>query len=246
MAKLTWDGIGQKLFEAGIDQVALYVQKDTIADNADTGAAIYETGVAWNGVTGITENREGGEVQEQWADNIKYISLLSPEDFGLTIEAFTYPDEFMACDGSAVITNGSPAADIGLRIGLQKRKPFALVYRTKIGSDTDDLDHGYKLHIVYGCKAQPSERGYETINDSPEAMTFSWEVNTTPIKTENAAGTILTGYKPTAFIELDSTVVGATKMAAIEATLFGSGTTAGTNDATMMLPHEVWTTLTSA
>lgn len=242
MAKLTWDGIGQKLFEAGVDHVALYVQKDVIADNADTGDALYEKGVAWNGVTGITENREGGEPQEQWADNIKYISLLSPEEFGLTIEAFTYPDEFMACDGSAVITGGTPAADIGLRIGQQKRKSFALVYRTKIGSDTDDLDHGYKLHIVYGCKAQPSERGYETINDSPEAMTFSWEVNTTPIKTENAAGNKLVGYKPTAIIELDSTVPGmSTKMAAIENVLFGSENA----EPTMLLPHEVFTTLTT-
>lgn len=243
MAKLTWDGIGQKLFEAGVDHVALFVQKDTITNDGATGADIYETGVAWNGVTGITENRKGGEPQEQWADNIKYVSLLSPEDFGLTIEAFTYPDEFMVCDGSKVITNGTPAVDIGLRIGMQKRKPFALVYRTKIGSDTDDLDHGYKLHIIYGCKAQPSERGYETINDSPEAMTFSWEVTTTPIDPNNTSAGF-TGLKPTAFVELDSTVVASAKMTAIENKLFGTDGQSGTSP-TMMLPYEIHTMITS-
>lgn len=229
MAALTWDAVGERLYETGVDHGVLYVAKDTVTD-ATTGAGSYEVGVAWNGLTGVTENREGAEANAQYADNIKYLNLLSNEEFGGTIEAFTYPDAWEACDGSA-----SPST--GFILGQQKRKAFCFAYRTKIGNDVDESDHGYKLHIVYNAKAQPAERSYETINDSPEPMTFSWEFTTTPIE----VGTINdVAYRPVAHVELDSTKVPAAKLTAIEALLFG-----GTNqDPVVLFPSEIYTELT--
>ena len=235
---LTWDQTGDRLFEAGVDHAALYVMKDTITNDGATGADIYQDGVAWNGITSINEGREGGEPQEQWADNIKYISILSFEEFNPTIEAFTYPDEFAVCDGSAEVMSG--ANGLGMFLGQQKRKAFALVYRTKIGNDVDELDHGFKIHIVYNCKAQPAERNYETINDSPEGMTFSWECTTTPID-PNKTG-VISGMRPTAYVELDSTKVNSGKMETILGKLYGTANSAPQ----VLLPHEIVTILTAA
>lgn len=230
MARLVWDQTGEKTFEAGVDHCALYTMKDALTGAENTGAAIYNNGVAWNGITAITEGREGGEPNNQWADNIKYISLSSAEEFNPTIEAFTYPDEFAECDGSKEVVSG-------FTLGQQKRKAFALAYRTKIGNDTQELDYGYKLHVVYNIKAQPSERAYETLNDSPEGMTFSWECSTTPIDPnyEN----VITGARPTAHVEIDSTKftteAAKAKFAQIETALFG-----GENaEAHVLLPYEI-------
>ena len=235
MAALTWDNVGERLYETGVDHGVLYVAKDTVTD-ATTGAGSYENGVAWNGLTGVTENREGAEANAQYADNIKYLNLLSNEEFGGTIEAFTYPDAWEACDGSA-----SPIT--GFVLGQQKRKSFCFVYRTKIGNDTDESDHGYKIHIVYNAKAQPAERSYETINDSPEPMTFSWEFTTTPME----VGTINdVAYRPVAHVELDSTKFTSTadkaKLTAIETKLFG-GSGEGQNPV-VLFPSEIYTELT--
>lgn len=197
MAKLTWDDAGNRLYETGVKNVVLYPM-------GSNGA--YEKGVAWNGVTAITESPSGAEAEPLYADDIKYLELRSVEEFGATIEAYTYPDEFAACDGSAELIKG-------MKIGQQTRKSFGLCYRTTIGNDTEGETHGYKLHIIYGAKAAPSEKAYNTINDSPEAITFSWEITTTPVEVEN--------YKPTAHIELDSTVLTATQMQAVETLLYG-------------------------
>lgn len=232
---LTWDQTGEKTFEAGVDHVALYTMRDTITNDGATGADIYNDGVAWNGITGITEGREGGEPNDQYADNIKYISMTSVEEFNPTIEAFTYPDEFAECDGSASVTGAT-----GFTLGQQKRKAFGLVYRTKIGNDTDELDHGFKIHIVYNCKAQPSERAYESLNDSPEGMTMSWDCTTTPID-PNKTG-VISGMRPTAHVELDSTKVAAGKMDKILDKLYGTANSAPQ----IMLPHEIVSILTAA
>ena len=198
MAKLTWDDIGNRLYETGVEQVAIYVQ-------GSNGA--YENGVAWNGVTAITESPSGAEATPLYANNAKYLELRSAEEFGASIEAYTYPDEFAACDGSAELIPG-------IKLGQQVRKAFGLAYKTKIGNDVEGENHGYKLHIVYGAKAAPSEKAYSTINDSPEAITFSWEITTTPVAVE--------GYKPTAHIEIESTKVTPEQMAAIEAIVYGT------------------------
>lgn len=195
--KLEWDKTGEKLYESGVDHCALYPWAKTS----------YGKGVAWNGITAITESPSGAEANPQYADNIKYLNLTSAEDFGATIEAYTYPDEWAECDGSSEIAPG-------VMIGQQNRKSFGLVYRTKIGNDAAGQDYGYKLHIIYGGQASPSERGYQTINDSPEAITFSWEVTTTPVN--------VTGYKPTASLTIDSTKTDADKLAALENILYGS------------------------
>lgn len=201
MSKLVWDQDGQRYYETGVKNVVLYPK-------TSTG---YSKGVAWNGVTAINENPSGADETALWADNIKYLSLRSAEEFGLTIEAYTYPDEFAACDGTASLA-------AGMTVGQQTRVPFGLAYRTEVGNDTNFDTDGYKLHIVYGCTAAPSSRDFATINDSPEAITFSWEVTTIP----EAVGTIGgVDYKPTACVVLDSKKVGATKMAAIEAKLYG-------------------------
>ena len=197
MAVLTWDGTGTRFFETGVDKGVLYVMDS----NGD-----YPLGVAWNGLIGVSENPSGAEPSPLYADNIKYLELMSTEEFGLTLEAYTYPVEFLACDGSAT-------GAAGTYLGQQPRSKFGLVYRTRLGNDVDGDSHGYKLHLVYGCLATPSEKSYQTVNDSPEAITFSWEVSTTPAA--------VTGYQPTSVIIIDSKVADPTSLAALELTLFG-------------------------
>ena len=198
MSKIVWDAIGEHTFETGVRNGVLYLQ----------GAeGTYNTGVAWNGLTSVSESPEGAEPTDLYADDVKYLTLMSAENFKATIEAYTYPVEFEECDGSATIAKG-------VVIGQQSRKPFGLCYRTAIGNDTDGNEHGYKLHIVYGCQASPSEKQYSTINDSPEAITFSWEVNTTPVN--------VNGKKPTATLIIDSTKADKAKLTALEAILYGS------------------------
>ena len=221
MAKLTWDDTGNRLYETGVKQGVLY----PVADNGG-----YGTGVAWNGLTAVTESPSGAEPTALYADDIKYLELMSNEEFGATIEAYTYPDEFAECDGSAELAEG-------VKIGQQPRKAFGLCYRTTLGNDVKGNDYGYKLHLVYGCKAAPSEKAYATINDSPEAITFSWEVTTTPVS--------VTGHKPTAHLEIDSTKVDPIKLAALEAILYGSAT--GDNATPRLpLPDEVLSTLSAS
>ena len=217
MSKIVWDAIGEHTFETGVRNGVLYL-KD--ADGA------YNTGVAWNGLTSVSESPEGAEATDLYADDIKYLSLMSAENFKATIEAYTYPVEFEECDGSATIAKG-------VVIGQQSRKPFGLCYRTSIGNDTDGNEHGYKLHIVYGCQASPSEKQYSTINDSPEAITFSWEVNTTPVN--------VTGKKPTATLIIDSTKADKAKLTALEAILYGSEQT----EPRLPLPDEIATLMTT-
>ena len=211
MPKLTWDNTGERIFETGVKQGVLYpIQSD----------GKYSKGVAWNGLTAVTESPSGAEATALYADDIKYLNLLSNEEFGATIEAYTYPDEFAECDGSAELATG-------VMIGQQKRKTFGLCYRTTIGNDVEGNDYGYKLHLVYGCLAAPSEKGYSTINDNPDAITFSWEVSTTPVNVE--------GFKPTSQITIDSTKADPTKLAALEAVLYGGAET----EAKLPLPDEV-------
>ena len=215
MPKIKWDQPGEKLYETGVDHCIVYPQV--------SGA--YPLGVAWNGVSSIQESPSGAEASDIYADNIKYLSLMSAEQLGLTIEAYTYPDEFAVLDGTA------DAAD-GVYIGQQTRKPFGLVYRTVVGNDTDENDHGYKLHLVYNCKASPSEKQYQTINDSPEAISFSWSVNTTPVVLSSKDKNDKV-YKPTAMLTIDSTKADPTKLAALLAILEGTDpTTPGGNDGT--------------
>jgi hypothetical protein len=202
MAPLTWDNVGERYYETGVDHGVLYIPND---------AGVYNDGVAWNGLVTVTESPSGAESNPQYADNIKYLNLISAEEFGATIEAFTYPDEFGQFDGSA-----SPAA--GVSIGQQGRKSFGLSYRTRVGNDLDS-DAGYKLHLVYGCQAAPSEKAYGTINDSPEAITFSWEVTTSPVGVGTVNGV---SYKPTAIITIDSTKVDPDALAELESLLYGT------------------------
>lgn len=220
MAKITWDDSGKRFYETGVKNVVLYV--------ADSGK--YEKGVAWNGVTNITESPSGAEVTPLYADDIKYLNLMSAEEFSASLEAYTYPEEFEACDGSAALIEGVK----GVTIGQQARKTFGLCYRTTVGNDEKGNEYGYKLHLVYGLLAAPSEKAYATINDSPEAITFSWELSSTPVK--------VTGFKPTSIITVDSVKVGPDKMTALEAVLYG-----GENaEAKLPLPDEVKTILSSA
>jgi hypothetical protein len=198
MAPLTWDQVGEKLYETGVDHGVLYIPD---------AAGVYNTGFSWNGLTTVTESPSGAEPSPQYADNIKYLNIISAEEFGATIEAFTYPEEFGQCDGTAL---PSP----GVAVGQQNRKMFGLSYRTKVGNDVDGSDFGYKLHLIYGAQAAPSEKAYATINDSPEAISFSWDVTTTPVP--------VTGYKPTSLIVVDSTVVDPTDLASLEALLYGA------------------------
>ena len=210
MSKLVWDTTGERYYETGVKKGVLYVQT--------SGA--YPNGVAWNGLTAVTESPSGAEATALYADDIKYLNLMSNEEFGATIEAYTYPDEFAACDGSAALVDG-------VMIGQQKRSAFGLCYRTALGNDTDGSDYGYKLHLVYGCQAAPSEKAYATINDSPEAITFSWEVTTTPVE--------VTGHKPTSCITIDSTKVEPGKLAALEKVLYGDTDT----EPRLPLPDEI-------
>ena len=218
MSKIVWDAIGEHTFETGVRNGVLYL-KD--AEGA------YSNGVAWNGLTSVSESPEGAEPTDLYADDIKYLTLMSAENFKATIEAYTYPVEFEECDGSATIAKG-------VVIGQQSRKPFGLCYRTAIGNDTDGNEHGYKLHIVYGCQASPSEKQYSTINDSPEAITFSWEVSTTPVN--------VTGKKPTATLIIDSTKTDKAKLTALEAILYGSEQA----EPRLPLPDEIATLMTTA
>lgn len=218
--KIVWDEIGKHYYETGVDHAVLYpVSVD----------GTYPNGVAWNGITSISESPSGADANKQWADNLNYLTLYGAEEYGATVEAFTYPDEFEECDGSALLV-------AGVHIGQQARKGFGLSYRTKIGNDTVGQDLGYKIHLVYGCRAAPSDRSYETINDSPEAITFSWEISTTPVA--------VTGHNPTASLEIDSrdftTEAAKAKLDAFLAILYGSGNT----EARLPLPDEVKTLLT--
>ena len=215
MARLIWDDTGKKFFETGVSQGVLYVQTN--------GA--YDTGVAWNGLTAVTESPSGAELTDLYADDIKYASLRSAETFGATIEAYTYPDEFTVCDGSV------EAAE-GVYLGQQGRSPFGFVYKTKVGSDADPEGTKYKLHIVYGATASPSEKAYNSVNDSPEAITFSWEISTVPVP--------VTGKKPTSLIVIDSRTANATKLAALELILFGDTST----EPRLPLPNEIITLMT--
>ena len=197
MSKIVWDQTGERLYETGVKRGVLYVQ--------DTGGT-YPKGVAWNGLTAVTESPSGAEATPLYADDIKYLNLISTEELGGTIEAYTYPDEFAECDGSASIATG-------VYIGQQPRKTFGMCYTTTVGNDVDSNAHGYKLHLIYGALASPSEKAYSTINDSPEAITFSWEFSTTPVN--------VTGFKPTANIVIDSTKATPEKLAALEKILYG-------------------------
>lgn len=216
--RLTWDDAGKRLYETGVKQGVLYPQDDNGA---------YPKGVAWNGLTAVTESPEGAEPTPLYADDIKYLNLLSTEEFKATVEAYTYPDEFAECDGSGSLVEG-------VTIGQQDRKTFGLSYRTSLGNDVKGNEYGYKLHIVYGCLAAPSEKAYATVNDSPEAITFSWEVSTTPVN--------VTGFKPTASLVLDSVKLGAAKMKAIEDVLYGSLAA----EARLPLPDEIKSIIESA
>lgn len=211
MSKLVWDQTGERLYETGVNQGVLYPQ-------ATDGK--YPKGVAWNGLTTVTESPSGAESTPLYADDIKYLNLISTEELGGTIEAYTYPDEFAECDGSAAIATG-------VYIGQQPRKTFGLSYRTTVGNDVDSNAHGYKLHLVYGALASPSEKAYATINDSPEAITFSWEFSTTPVNVD--------GFKPTANIVIDSTKVKAENLANLEKILYGDTDV----EARLPLPDEV-------
>lgn len=226
MSKLVWDKTGERLYETGVDHGVLYPIQ---------AGGLYNKGVAWNGLTAVTESPSGAEASPIYADNIKYLNLMSAEEFGATIEAYTYPDEFAECDGSAEIATG-------VTIGQQARKVFGLSYRTVIGNDVDSNDHGYKLHLIYGTLAAPSEKGYTTINDSPEAITFSWEVSTTPVN--------VIGFKPTSCVIIDSTKVDAGKLKTLEEILYGKDpTTPEGNDGVeprLPLPDEIITLMTPA
>lgn len=211
MAVLQWDQTGEKVYETGVDQGVLYIP--------DVNGA-YSTGHAWNGLVSVTESPSGAEPNKQYADNQVYLNLLSAEEFAATIEAFTWPDEFAQCDGTA-----SPSE--GVFIGQQRRKSFGLSYRTRIGNDIDQTDHGYKLHLIYGALAAPTEKAYTTINDSPEAITFSWSVSTTPVD--------VPGFKPAAQLTIDSTKVDPAKLAELEALLYGAAAT----EAELPLPADI-------
>lgn len=220
MSKLVWDKTGNRYYETGVKNGVLYIPTE----------GVYSKGVAWNGLTAVTESPSGAEATALYADDMKYLSLYSAEEFGATIEAYTYPDEFAQCDGSAELTKG-------VSIGQQARKTFGLCYRTTIGNDTDGNDYGYKLHMIYGCMASPSEKAYATINDSPEAITFSWEVTTTPVS--------VAGFKPTASITIDSTKADPTKLAALEDILYGKDGEPG-SEARLPLPDEIKTLMSAA
>lgn len=198
MAVLLWDQIGERVYETGVDHGVLYMPNVS---------GVYNDGVAWNGLVSITETPSGAEATATYADNIKYLNLISAEQFSLTVEAYTYPDEFAVYDGQVTPQPGTV-------VGQQVRKPFGLSYRTRIGNDLESDDFGYKLHLAYGCLATPSEKAYNTVNDSPEAITFSWEVSTTPAP--------VTGLRPVSLITIDSTTADPTSLAALEVLLYGA------------------------
>lgn len=221
MSRLTWDNSGERYYETGVKQGVLYPIQDD---------GTYSLGVAWNGLTAITESPSGAEATALYADDIKYLNLISNEEFGATIEAYTYPDEFAECDGSAALADG-------VMLGQQKRKTFGLCYKTTVGNDVAGNDYGYKLHLIYGCLAAPSEKAYATINDSPEAITFSWEVSTTPVN--------VAGFKPTSQITIDSTKIAPDKKAKLtelEDILYGKDDDSGLAASPRLpLPDEIKT-----
>lgn len=210
MPALVWDTVGERTYETGVDHGVLYVPNES---------GVYATGVAWNGLTAVTESPSGAESNAKYADNIKYLNLISAEEFGATLEAYTYPDEFAQFDGLV-------APHAGVVVGQQPRKMFGLSYRTRLGNDVEGEEYGYKIHLVYGCIASPSERAYATINDSPEAITFSWSISTTPAT--------VTGHKPTSLIVVDSTVVDSDALSDLEEALYG-----GTGTANLPTPDAV-------
>lgn len=214
--KLEWDKTGERMYETGVSKGVLY----------PLSQGAYNKGVAWNGLTAVTESPSGAEATPLYADNIKYLNLMSTEEFGATVEAYTYPDEFAACNGEASLAEG-------VTIGQQKRTTFGMSYQTKVGNDLDP-EAGYKIHLIYGALAAPSEKAYATVNDSPEAITFSWELTTTPVE--------VTGFKPTASLVIDSTKVDASKLAALEAVLYGSES----EEARLPLPNEILTLIGQA
>ena len=218
MAKLVWDESGKRVYETGVRNGVLYVQ----GENGE-----YQKGVAWNGLTAVTESPSGAEPTALYADDIKYLELFSAEEFGATIEAYTYPEEFEACDGSASLGTG-------VTIGQQDRKAFGICYRTVVGNDVKGNEHGYKLHLVYGAKAKPSEKAYATVNDSAEAVTFSWEVTTTPVN--------VAGFKPTATVTIDSTKIQPDKLKAIEDKLYGTQD----QEPALLMPDEIKQIITGA
>ena len=211
MAKIVWDNTGDRLYETGVKKGVLYVQSKD---------GTYPAGVPWNGLTAITESPSGAESTPLYADDIKYLNLMSVEEFGATIEAYTYPDEFAVCDGSAQLAEG-------VMIGQQPRTTFGMSYVTTVGNDVSGNAYGYKIHIIYGASATPSEKSYSTINDSPEAITFSWEVKTAPVN--------VTGFNPTASVVIDSTKVDPTKLAVLESMLYGSETA----EAILPMPDQI-------
>ena len=217
MSKIVWDEVGERFYETGVKNGVLYPQDSTGA---------YPKGVAWNGLTAVNENPSGADANDIYADDDLYLTLRGKEIFGATIEAYTYPDEFGVCDGSAELAQG-------ITIGQQTRKAFGLSYRTAIGNDVDGVDHGYKLHLIYGATASPSSKNYQTINDNPEAMTLSWEIKTTPIK--------VTGHKPTACLTIDSTKVAQGVMKKIEDKLYGTES----GEATLPTPDEILALVTA-
>lgn len=211
MTALKWDIVGERLYETGVDHGVLYLPD---------GSGAYDSGFAWNGLTVVTEKPTGATATPQWADNIKYLNLISHEEFGATIEAFTYPDEFAECDGTA-------APSPGITVGQQSRKQFGLCYRTRLGNDVEGNDYGYKLHLIYGAQASPSDKAYATINDSPAAIAFSWDITTIPVA--------VAGLKPTALLVIDSTAVDPAALATLESELYGDAD----SDARLPLPDEV-------
>ena len=217
---LTWNNEGERFYETGVKKTVLYLK-----ENKNVEQQPYAKGVAWNGVTSISESPSGAEATALYADDIKYLNLLSNEEFAASIEAYTYPDEFAECDGSAELVKG-------ISIGQQPRKQFGLCYRTAVGNDVDGTEKGYKLHLIYNCLAAPTEKSYATINDSPEAITFSWDISTTPVE--------VAGHKPTAVVTIDSTKLdetGKTKLTALEDILYGKDTT----EPRLPLPDEIAT-----
>lgn len=218
MAKIVWDKTGERLYETGVKNGVLYLQAD---------GGTYPKGVAWNGLSTVTESPSGAEASPVYADDMKYLNLYSTEEFAATVEAYTYPTEFAECDGSAEIAEG-------VTIGQQNRKTFGMSYKTVLGNDTEANKHGYKLHIIYGAKAAPSEKAYASVNDSPEAITFSWELSTTPVS--------VAGFEPTASIVIDSTKCDPEKLKALEDILYGKDGDTGTGvDPRLPLPDEIKT-----
>ncbi len=218
MAKLVWDATGERKYENGVRNGVLYVMDES---------GTYPKGVAWNGLTAVTESPSGAEATALYADDVKYLNLISAEEFGATVEAYTYPDEFAQCNGEASLVDG-------VTIGQQPRKTFGMAYRTVLGNDIENESYGYKLHLIYGAVASPSEKAYATINDSPEAITFSWELKTTPV--------VVNGFKPTASLTIDSTKANTAKLTALEDILFGSES----GEARLPLPNEIATLMNAA